>query len=442
MLYSNKDLKKLLIPLILEQALNVTIGMMDTVMVASCGEAAVSGCSLVDSITILLINLFAALATGGTVVVSQYLGKKESDNASRAAKQLIYVAMAVSLVIMLVCLILRHPLLRLIFGSIDAAVMQNAQTYFLIITLSFPFIAVYNSAAALLRSVNNSKVSLEVSAIMNVVNVCGNALLIYGARWGVAGAGVATLISRIVGAIIMMIVLLRSGALITRQQLFRFQWQGDMSRRILTVGIPTGLENSFFSLGKLLLLGMVSTFGTASIAANAVGNTMTSLQTLPGAAIGLGMITVVARCVGAKEYDQARFYVKKLMKLTYLLMGILNALILFFVGPIAGLFNLSQEASAMARVIIALHGAGCIVLWPLSFALPNALRAANDAKFTMKVSCFSMVAFRIAFGYLLAKVCGIGVLGVWMAMQIDWLFRIIMFVKRYKSHVWEKNKLL
>lgn len=441
-LFTGDELKKLLIPLLLEQTLSVTIGMMDTVMVSSCSEASVSGVSLVDSISVLLIMVFSALATGGAVVTSQYLGKKDLQHATAAAKQLFYVVLIASLTIMGLCLALRVPLLSLLFGTIEADVMKAAQVYFLLTALSYPFLAMYNAAAALLRSEGNARASLDTSIIMNLINVSGNALFIYGFGMGVMGAGLATLISRIVGSFVIQRALYRPGCQLPPPMLYQLEWRGDLVRKILAVGIPNGLESGFFQLGKLLLLRMVSTFGTVSITANAVGNTMGTIHCLPGNAIGLAMITVVGQCVGAREYDQARYYTRRLMQLSYLCMTTLNVLILLANGIVTKPFHLSPETDALARQIVFIHGAGAATLWPLSFVLPNSLRAAGDARFTMLVSSFSMVMFRILFGYLLAMPCGMGVIGVWVAMQIDWVFRITCFVLRFRGGRWESKALV
>lgn len=442
MLFSRQDLRKLIVPLMLEQLLAVTIGAADTMMVSSCGEASVSAISLVDAINIFLIQLFFALATGGAVVASQYLGKQEPENAGIASKQLIYTVTLVSAALMAVCLAFRRPMLGLIFGSIEPEVMQNAEAYFLFTALSYPFLGIYGADAALLRAMGDSKSSMYTSLIVNVINIIGNAILIYGCGMGAAGAGIATLASRVVGAVICSWMLKRPGQMIKVPSLLKFSWRGDMVKRILTVGIPTGLENSLFQLGKLILLRLVSSFGTVSIAANAISNTMSTVEVLPGSAISLAMVTVVGRCAGAKEYGQARQYTKKLMLLTYACMSVLNIAILLLADPIVRLFNLTPETAELAKQLFCLHAWGSIVLWPLAFTLPNALRAANDARYTMRVSVFSMLAFRIVFGYLLASTFQMGVLGVWIAMQIDWLFRIVMFVIRFRGHKWEERQLV
>ena len=442
MLFSREDLRRLLIPLLLEQALTVTIGMMDTIMVSGCGEAAVSGVSLVDTINLLLSNVFAALATGGAVVASQYLGKKDPEQAGRSAKMLFYVILIASTAIMALCLIFRVSMLDAIYGTIEADVMENARTYLFWSAVSYPFLAMYNASAALLRSMGNAKISLETSLVMNLVNVAGNALLIYGLNMGVAGAAIATLVSRILGAAVMQFALRNPRCTIPCPRLLQFEWNGDLVKKILKVGVPNGLEGSIFQLGKLILLGLVSTFGTVSIAANAVGNTMASVEVLPGSAIGLGMITVVGQCVGAHEFKQARIYVKRMMIMAYCSMAALNVLILACLSLVVIPFNLSDETAEVAKQLIAIHGLGSIFIWPLAFVLPNALRAAGDATFTMAVSIFSMAAFRVLFGYILAQNCGMGVAGVWLAMVIDWVFRSALFLIRMKGNKWERKVLV
>lgn len=442
MLFSRDQLRRLLIPLLLEQLFTVLIGMADTVMVANCGEAAVSGISLVDSVNVLLISVFSALATGGAVLSSQYIGRGDHANASLAAKMLFYVVLMFSTGIMAVCLFLRTPLLQLLYGSVEQSVMDNCRIYFFLSALSYPFMAFYNASCALLRARGNSQATLRTSIYMNIINVVLNAVTIFLLQWGVFGAGFATLIARAAGAVISFRALNSPESQQSAPRLHQLEWDGGLVRRIMMVGVPNGFENGLFQLGKLLLVGMIATFGTASITANAVGNTLGTFHVLPGNAIGLAMITVVGQCCGAHEYDQARYYTRKLMQLSYLCMGTLNIVLLLLTPVITIPFNLTEETAALAKQVIFIHGAGCVVLWPMSFTMPNALRAAGDARFTMLVSIFSMAAFRIAFGYLLGSVVGLGVIGVWLAMQIDWVFRIICFVLRWRSGVWQAKTLV
>ncbi len=442
MLFSNKALKQLVIPLLLEQTLVVLIGIADTVMVASCGEAVVSGVSLVDNINMLLTLVLSAMATGGAVVVSQYLGKQDRANAGIAAKMLFYVVLIFSLLLAAVCLAWGTPILSGMFGKVETTVMEAAQMYFLLSALSYPFLSAYNASCALLRSMGNAKATLYTSVAMNIINICGNALTIYGLGWGVFGAGLATLISRVVGAVVTQRMLRKPECIIPYPKLFHFEWNGGIVGKILKVGIPGGLENGIFQLGKLVLVRMVATFGTVHIAANAVCNSISTFHCLPGNAIGLAMITVVGQCVGARKFDQARHYTKKLMLLTYACMSTLNILLLIITPWMVSLFNLSAEATRLAVICVCIHGTGCIILWPMGFTFPNALRAAGDAKYTMIVSAFSMITFRVLFGIILGKILGWGVVGVWSAVNIDWIFRIIMFVIRYRSGKWESKVLV
>ena len=441
-LFSKQDLKRLIIPLVLEQLLAVTIGMADTVMVSSAGEAAVSGVSLVDTINILLINIFSALATGGAVVASQYLGRREEENACVSAQQLVTAITLLALGVMGVSLVAKDWLLRLIFGGIEAEVMRNAQTYFLLSALSYPFLAIYNAGAALFRSMGNSKISLETSVVMNLINVVGNAITIYGFHMGVFGAALATLISRMAGAVAMLVLLRNRANPIHIISYRRLSLRFDMIKRILRVGVPNGLENGMFQFGKILVQGLIATFGTSAIAANAVGNSVAGIAIIPGSAIGLAMITIVGRCVGAQDYDQARYYTKLLMKLTYGSMLLLNLAEMAACRWIVSCFHLSPEASSIAFEILIAHSLCCIFFWPMSFTLPNALRAAGDARFTMICSVASMWICRVIMSYVLAQGLKMGVMGVWIAMFMDWVVRAVIFLIRFRGSRWTQKKII
>ena len=441
-MFTRKMIVALIVPLILEQLLSVFVGMADSIMVSSVGEAAVSGISLVDSINFLLIQLFAALATGGAVICSQYIGKRDNENAGQAAKQLLYFSVLFAALLGAVAIIFNRGLLRLIFGQVEDSVMESAETYFWLSAVSYPFLALYNAGAALFRSMNKSRVTLYISVLVNIINVAGNTLLIYGLNMGVAGAATATLAARAVGGIVIFWLLCKPRQLIHIANPFQFRMDGAMLKRILRIGIPTGTENSLFQLGKLLLSHLVATFGTASISANAISNTLVSLSNIPGAAIGLGLVTIVGQCMGARETKQASQYTKKMLALTFLLMNILN--ILMFIGAewMAGIYHLSAEATSTAVTIIRSFALASAIFWPLSFTIPNALRAAGDAKFTMVVSITSMFLFRVALAYLLAYTTDIGVMTVWLGMYADWVVRGVIYTIRFLRGKWKNIKLI
>lgn len=436
-LFSNKSLRNLIIPLIVEQLLAVTIGIADTVMVSSCGEAAVSGISLVDSINFLLINVFSSLATGGAVIAAQYLGRGEAHNANSAAKQLEFLVLGISLVITAVTVVFRSAALSLIFGQIEPEVMESAEIYFLLSAVSYPALAVYNSGAALFRSMGDSRTSMLISLLMNAINVGGNALLIYGFNLGVAGAATASLVSRVVGAVLITVLLLNPDRKIHLDQLHKWEWKPDMIRRILHLGVPNGIENSIFQIGKILVASIVAGFGTVAITANAIAGNLASIQIIPGQAVGMAMLTVVGQCVGAKDYEGVKRYVKKLMLLTYAATWVITAVMLLFSKSIVGFYALSPATSDMTLEVFLVHAVCCVIIWPAAFALPNALRAANDVKFTMLVSLISMWVFRIAFSYILAVYFNMGVLGIWVAMCIDWFCRAGFFAFRFLGGKWK-----
>ncbi len=443
MLFSGEELRRLMLPLLLEQMLVVVMSIVNSMMVSSVGEAAVSAISLVDSINILLINVFAALATGGAVVTAQYLGRRESDMAGKAAKQLLYVMLAVSMLISGLSLVFYRGLLAAVFPGVETAVMDYSRTYFLIILFSFPFLSVFNGGSALLRAVGNSKASLNTTLLINLFNVAGNALLIYIFRLGVAGAAISALAARIMGSVIMLHLLKDPHHPLLRiPSLRKFEWDGTMVKRILGIGIPNGLENSLFQLGKILLQSLVSSLGGAAIAANAVASNLSGFQTIPGSAVSLALITVVGRCAGAGEYGQAKHYVKKLMGFSYMTMALLVGVILLACPYVIQSYELSPETAGIVRQLILVYTIVCAFFWSASFALPNALRAAGDVRFTMIVSALSMLIFRIGFSYLLVQSFGMGVMGVWIAMMIDWFARSTAFFARYKSGRWERRKVL
>ena len=327
-MFSRKQLQKLILPLIVEQILAITVGMVDTMMISYAGEAAISGVSLVDMINILLINIFAAVGTGGAVVVSQYLGHGNKKLACRAAEQLITVSTVISTGIMLLGLLFRAPLLKLLFGTVEADVMQNAMIYFLISAFSFPFLAVFNACAATYRSMGNSRISMQVSVGMNIFNAIGNAVLIFGFQMGTAGAALSTLAARILGALVMMALMKnrKNDVYVIYRNLL--MWERSMVRRILHIAIPNGVENGLFQLGRVLVVSIISRFGTAQIAANAVANNLDSMGCIAGQAMNLAMITVVGQCMGAGEKEQAVWYTKKLWKFTYQITAAVNSIIL------------------------------------------------------------------------------------------------------------------
>ena len=436
-LFDNKALMALILPLIIEQFLAVLVGMADSIMIASVGEAAVSGVSLVDQVMILIINLFGALATGGAVVAGQYLGRKNPEEADKAANQLIWFVTILAVGVMGLVYLGKNMILQGVFGQIEPDVMEYANTYLLIVTASVPFIALYNGGAAIFRTMGNSKITMTVSLIMNAINVVGNAILIYGFHCGVEGVAIPTLVSRMTAAILITVLLSNEKQVLHLQKTLRYRPEKETIKKILKIGIPNGLENSMFQLGKVLVLSLVSTFGTYAIAANAVCNVLASFQILPGMALSLAVTTVISRCVGAKDYEQVSYYTKKLLAISYISMFVTTIVICVALPFIMDVYNLSPETAKVAEEIMIFHSVSCVLIWTPAFTLPSTLRAAGDAKTCMLISIPCMWIFRIGFSYILGKYFGMGVFGVWVAMVIDWVVRVIFFVLRYCRGKWK-----
>ena len=437
-LFSNRKLIRLIVPLVVEQGLTILVGMADGVMVSSVGEAAISGVSLVDMINAVILVLFAALATGGAVVTSQYLGARNMEKARKSTGQLVMMATGLGILTMVPCFIFAEPLLKLCFGAIAPDVKAAGLAYLRVTALSFPFIALYNAGAAIFRSVGNSKVSMQVSMLMNVINVVGNAFCIFVLKWGVYGVAIPTLVSRGAAGIAMMVMVSKPNQelQLTREGLRGID--GPMMGSILRIGVPSACENCFFSLGRLIVASMITLFGTSQVSANAVAGNIDRIGIIMGQAMGLAMVTVVGQCIGARDTDQATYYIKKMLRWTYIVQGISNVLILVFLRQLVGFYStLSGETTELAMRLPAMHASLAIIFWPVSFVLPNALRASNDVKFTMWVGVGSMLAFRIIGSWVLCVQLQMGATGVWIAMILDWVCRTGFFVARTVSGKWK-----
>ncbi len=436
MLFSNADLKRLIIPLIFEHILAITVGMADTMMIAKAGEAAMSGVSLVNMLNDLMNQVLAALSTGGVIVTSHMLGAGKAEEARSSAKQLIVMACGVSLFLMIFMFFLRRPALSLFFGNIEADVMENAILYLIITAFSFPCMGLYNACAALFRAMGNTGVTFRVSLLVNLINVTGNAVCILGLHMGVAGVALPTLLARGTGGFLLYLSLKNKENVIYLSK-EKFHFNLEVIKDILRIGIPSGLENGFFQLGKLMTVSFVSTFGTVQIAANGIANNLDSLGCLIGSPMILAMLTVAGRCAGAGDLKQVNHYVKKLLRITYLASGILNAVILLSLNWLLALYSVSAETAKLSYSLVMIHNGIAIILWPAAFVLPAALRACKDVRFVMVTISFSMWAFRVGLGYILGVILGLGAIGIWLAMLADWVFRAACFIGRYVRGKWK-----
>lgn len=438
MMFTNRQLVALMWPLLLEQLLAITVGLADSLMVATVGDAAISAVSLVDSISNLMIYIFSAMATGGAAVAGQYIGQRQKEDACNAGQQLIALLGAVSIFFVALLYLFRTQILTVMFGHIEPDVMAATNTYYLYVMASIPGIALYNGGAALFRTMGHSDVSLKVSLLMNSINVIGNAVLIFGFGMDVAGVAIPTLVSRTVAAIVILSLLFNRDLMLHLSDIRGFRVDMRLMKNIFYIGVPSGVENGMFQLGRLVLFSLISTFGTASMVANAIGNTISNFNCFAGQAINLGLAAVVSQCVGAGEFDQARAYLKKIAKWTYGIMAAVNLTIIALLPLIMRVYNVSPEAEKLAVTVTLIHGISSIFIWVPAFMVPGLLRAAGDAKFTMLASMLTMWVVRVLLAYVLGKYMGYGVIGVWFAHAIvDWSVRGAIFFLRYRSGKWE-----
>ncbi len=440
--FDRRSMVILVLPLVFEQLLVVTMGFADTFMVAGVGEAAVSGVSLVDQMNMLIQQVLAALATGGAVVTSQYLGMRKGDNAAHSAAQLFSIVLMITMTLLCLGMAGNYLILRFIFGQIDSEVMGFARTYFFISVISYPFIGLYSSGTALFRAQGNTKISMKTSLVMNVINLSGNAFLIYGLHMGVLGAALATLAGRMFAAIWVTWKWQQKNNPLRMEKLNWLKTDAKTVKKILSIGIPSGIENGMFHLGKLLVFSLVSTLGTASIAANAVANSVTSVANVPGNAMGMTAIPVVGQLLGAGEKKKAKRYGGYIIATA--MTGLLFTDLLLFISipVVARWYNLSDEAMRLCVQVSRWFAVFAIFSWAGSFTMPNILRAGGDAKFTMTVSIISMWSCRVVLSYVCVKHLGIGLLGVWLGMLIDWCVRAVCFWTRFCSEKWMNHKVV
>ena len=430
------------IPLLIEYSLEFLVGFADSVMVASLGEAAISGVSLVDFLVQLLIFSFSALATGGAVVAGQYLGNNQLKEAQDSATQLVWFSTILSTILMIAILFLRRFLIGLLFGHIGADVWANADVYLYFMALSIPFLAIYNAGAAIFRTTNNAYTPMKILFVCDILNVIGNAICIYFLGWDVRGVAIPTVISRLLAALLILHFVVDENYKLHIKKTLKHKFDTKILRKVLEIGIPYGVENGLFQLGRVLVLSLVSTFGTMAIAANSVGYAIGIFSVLPGFAINLGLTAIISNCVGANDYEQARYYNRKCLIIVVISHIVINAIIFASLPYVLGIYNLSAKTAAMTTEMVIWHGIFAIIIWPLSFTLPATFRGAGDSKSVMYISLAVMFTCRIALSYVIADWMGIGVFGTWIAMFIDWYVRAAIYIYRYFSNKWTEYRVV
>ena len=440
-MFSKQALRKLILPLFLDQLLLVLVSIVSTMLLSYAGEAAVSGVSLVEMVNVLLINILTAIAMGGAVVVAQFIGSQNMNIARKSAGQVVLITLSMSVLFMLIVLSLNGFILNILFGSVNPEVMNAARIYFILSCLSYPFLALYNTSAALFRSMGNSRIPMLASMFMNGMNIIGFTIAIFVLRSGIMGVAIATLLSRVLASLVLVSLNFNKDNLIYLDMKSILSWDLSIIKKILSVAIPNGIENGVTQLGRILLASIIALFGTAQITANGITNSLGMFAISYASAINFAIITVVGQCIGAKQFDQAEHYIRKLLKQAQFMTIIISIIQILLLSWILNLYTISDEARQITFYLMILHNVMTMLIWPPAFTLSNGLRAAGDAKFTMNVSIIAMFAFRITSAYILAIGLNLGVFGVYLSMGIDWIFRTFVQVRRLNNGKW-KNAVL
>lgn len=441
-LFDNKKLAALLIPLAVDQLLNSFMGTVDTLVVSNLGSAAISAVSLVDSINILIVQAFFALASGGTVVCSHYLGCGKKEHAQEAARQLVFITFVLSAVIAGMCLLFNGPMLALIFGKVESAVMVNAKKYFFFSAISYPFIALYDDGSCILRAQENSRLPMLISVISNILNIILNLLFVWVFHWGVAGSATATMLARMFSMVTVLVKLRNPQLEIQLRKYFTIRPDWDEIKRILRIGVPSGVENSMFQFGKLAIQSTVSTLGTIAIAAQAMTNILENLNGIAAIGIGIGMMTVVGQCLGAGRKDEAIYYIKRLTAVAEVVIIASCALVFLATKPVTILGGMEPESAKMCLYMVGWITVVKPIVWTLAFIPAYGMRAAGDVRFSMILSCISMWAFRVTLCIYLCRVHGFGPIAVWIGMFTDWTIRGIVFTFRFMGRRWLAHKVV
>ncbi len=436
LLFDNKTLCWLILPIVIEQFLNSLMGMADTMMVSTVGSEAISAVALVDSINNLVIQIFSALAAGAAIVCSRYIGSGNQKESSRAAGQVVLTVFVISLSITFFCIAGGERLLRLIFGTVEDSVMENAVLYFMITVISYPFLGLFSAGAAFYRASGNSKFPTKVSVVSNMINVTGNALFIYGFQWGVMGAALATLLARIFSTVVIYYCLRKPGQTIIVRDYFKIRPDMKLILAIMAIGVPAGIENGMFQFGKLAVQSTVSTMGTVAISAQAMTDILELVNGIFSNSVGIGLMTVAGQCIGARRKEEAKYYVVKLMGIAWIGVLVSCYLVLAVTKPVTWISGMEPDAARMCFEMVAAMTVVKPLVWVGAFGLPYGFRAAGDAKFSMVVSVSSMWCCRVGLCIFLVRVFHFGLMGVWIGIFVDWIVRAFIFSMRFMSGKW------
>lgn len=430
---------KLFWPALIEQGLTIMIGIVSTMMVSNVGAYAVSGVNLVDQINFLVFSVFNALATGATVVIAQYIGASKADKAGDTASQSVLICTASAALLGILTIAFGKPVLSLLYGSADPQVLKAGYLYMIFSGISYPFLGLYTASAGIMRASGNTRSPMITSALSNLVNIVVASILIFGAGLGVLGVSIAMLLARITSGIMSYIISLKSHGPVPFSGIAnRFEWA--VLAPIFKVGVPAGIDALIFQGARIFMGVLMSEMGTLALQANAIGNSLFGLLSLPGTAIQIVTITIVGQVYGAGQYRSAKKLMLKLCLYSSVAQLLIYIPFLPLLDTLIKLYGPAQETIALVKKIIY---SACIMIpfaWPFSFILPQALRSVGDAKSTMYISIISLILLRVAGSWFFGKYLNWGVIGIWTGMYLDWIGRSVGFLLRTTLNFWNGRK--
>jgi len=432
----------IIIPLFFDQLFNGIISMLNTAMISSSGTAAVAAVSMVDSLNVIMLNIFIGIATGGTVIVAQYYGAGKAESVTKAAGNAVAAVIFSAVIISIVLTGFHDSVLTLLFKSAEPDVFANAKIYLIGSALSYPFVSVIDAISGVLRGIGNSKSYFWLSLIKNGSNLLFNIIFLKIFNFGIIGLILSIILSRFLGMCCAFIYI----RLLNRQIVLHFRdllkIDCKMLRRIMFIGIPSAGEQVFFNAGKLITQSFIVTMGTGALAINAICNSLMVLMETGGLGLSLAIVTVVGISLGHGDYKSAKKYVRVFLILGSISVALTCLIMLPLLSPLIGFFSPEPQLLPEIMRICYICSVTTPLFWCLSFVSPAALRAAGDGRFVLVSSLISMWTLRVVLGYVLGIVFKLGILGVWLAMFIEWVLRGLMYNIRLMGKKWLSHKLI
>ena len=441
--YSTRDILKMMWPLLTEQFLQLVVGLADAMIGSHAGEAAISGISLVATIYAVFLFAFNALGVGGSVIISQYLGSGQEKKADETGAQLYRLSALFSIICMVITLIFGRTILHGLYWKVTPEVMQAAETYLYILSFSLPLNALYNAGAAIFKSNGLTRTTMYITVGINLINIVGDLLGVFVLHAGVAGVAWPTTISwGVAMAVITWLCMQKKAGKTTLRLSEVLRRDPVIEKQILSVAIPNVVENSLFQASKVVLAGVIATFGTTQLAANGIGQTIWNLSAMIGLAVGAVYTTVIGHTTGAGDMEASEYYLYKLTRITVVLSTLWNLALTLSLPLYMDFYSTTPEVRALVISTTVLHNIFTAFVSPLAQSMPCGFKAAGDVRYPMVTSLVCTCGIRVAFTFLLGVWLQMGLMGYMWAMCIDWSVKAVLMVIHAARGSWKNKQII